>query len=380
MKTLLSFSDPETIVFRNEVREWLAASLPIDWRTQELQLSEDEMMEIRRDWDRTLFVAGYAGLSWPERFGGRELGPVAETVFSEELALAHAPEPLGRIGRMGAGPMVMRFGSEDQQARYLSKILDGSEIWCLGYSEPANGSDLGATSTLALREEDGDVYRVTGRKIWTSYAHYADRCMLLAKTSKDGPRGHNLSMMVLDMHQPGIDISPIITAAGDHHFNEVSFDGALVPVSDRLGPEHEGLRVFKESLAFERGIGTALNYYIEMCREIDVLTSCCARSYDDSSAMTRAMSLRDQTELIRWHIMQTVELEMSTRSSESALLILKLWWSEFWQEITEFGLFLGCRSHVNFWRYQYLQSRPATIYAGTSEIQRNTIARYVLSS
>ncbi len=373
-----SFADAKAEAFRQGVRDWLARSLPADWRADELHFSEDDQVELRRSWDRTLFEAGYAGLSWPVRFGGAGVGPVIETIFLEEVARAHAPEGLGRIGRVMAGPMIMASGTDAQRARFLPRMLDGSEIWCLGFSEPHAGSDLAAITTTATR--DGERYLVRGRKIWTSYAHLADRCVLLARSSTDRPRHENISILLLNMRQPGVQVTPIITAAGDHHFNEVTFDGAVAIEDERLGQEHEGWAVFRNALQFERGGAVALNQYIEMCRECDLLQSCCVARSHGPGAAERAQSFNDRVELIRWHIMRMIELEENDRAARPAQLVLKLYWTELWQELTQFGAEISCARHRSFWRYQYLQARASTIYGGTSEIQRNTIARYALRS
>lgn len=372
-----SFSDPAATEFRHEIRTWLERVLPPDWRKIELSLTEDREIDIRRQWDRTLFEAGYAGLSWPKRFGGGEAGPIKEVIFYEELARAHAPEGFGRVGRVMAGPLIMRFGTEDQQRRFLPAILDGSQVWCLGYSEPSAGSDLAAATTTALR--DGDVYRVVGRKIWTSHAHISDRCVLLARTAPERPRHENMSILLLDMHQPGVDLTPLITITGHHHFNEVAFDGAVVSVADRLGPEHEGWNIFRESLAFERGAAVALNHYTEMCRECEVLLQCCALHSPDPGVASSARTLADQVELVRWHILRVTEMEANDLDATEARMVMKLFWSELWQAITDFGSRISCSHHRAFWRYQYLQSRAATIYGGTSEIQRSTIGRRALA-
>lgn len=176
--------------------------MPADWRDDELRLTEDEQVELRGTWDRKLFEDGYAGLSWPVRYGGAGAGIVQETIFHEEMARAHAPEGLGRIGRVMAGPMIIASGTDAQRARFLPRILDGSEIWCLGFSEPHAGSDLTAITTTATR--DGDRLVVRGRKTWTSHAHLSDRCVLLARTSIDRPRRENISIFLLNMRKEGI--------------------------------------------------------------------------------------------------------------------------------------------------------------------------------
>ena len=176
-----------------------------------------------------------------------------------------------------------------QRARFLPRMLDGSEIWCLGFSEPHAGSDLAAITTTATR--DGERYfACAAARSGSSYAHLADRCVLLARSSTERPRHENISIFLLNMRQPGVQVTPIITAAGDHHFNEVTFDGAVATEDERLGPEHEGWAVFRNALQFERGGAVALNQYIEMCRECDLLRTCCAGRSHIPGAAERAQS------------------------------------------------------------------------------------------
>lgn len=373
---LTSFAQPEADQFRAEVRAWLSQALPGNWRESEVSMTEDEQHEVRRRWDRQLFEAGYAGLAWPKEFGGQDAGPIADVILHEEIANFHAPEGLGRVGRVMAGPLLMLFGSDDQRQRYLPGILCGTDIWCLGLSEPQAGSDLAAIATSALR--DGDGYWISGRKTWTSHAHYSRYCLLLARTSPDAPRGQNLSYFVVDLNQSTIQISQILTASGDHHFNEVTFDRAWVRVSDRIGPENDGWKLFRRSLSFERGASTTLNHYIEMRRECEVVSSCCGPAEGSASVAQAIRAFCNEVELVRWHVLRATELEAGRTGSDPATMVLKVWWSELWQRITDLGFRLECPDHRAYWQYQYLQSRAATIYAGTSEIQRNAIARRVL--
>lgn len=367
-----SFSDPGAGAFRAEVRVWVKGALTPELKGVS-ELVEDEQTELRRAWGRMLYEAGYAGLSWPKEFGGRGEGIVLETILFEELAAAGAPEGLGRIGRVMVGPIIMAEGTKEQQAKYLPGILSGKEIWCLGFSEPEAGSDLPAIKTRVRREGSG--YLVKGRKIWTSHAHHADRCLLLTRSSPDKPSHDGMTMLLIDMHQPGVIVSPIITAAGDHHFNEVLFEDAYVSDEDRLGAEDDGWRVFRACLSFERGGAVALNHYLDMRRQCDVLLECCARESALPGAPKRAKSLSTAVELVRWHVMRVCEMEAQGQPSRSTQNVLKLYFSELWQQLTNFGLGCGCAEHRQFWQYQYLRSRAGTIYAGTSEIQRSMIAR-----
>jgi alkylation response protein AidB-like acyl-CoA dehydrogenase len=252
-------------------------------------------------------------------------------------------------------------------------MLDGSEIWCMGYSEPGAGSDLAAVSTMAVR--DGDHYRITGRKIWTSYAHHADRCLLIVKTSRELPRYHNITYLLPEMHQPGIQINPIITAAGDHHFTEVVFDGAIATVDERLGPENEGWALFRGGLAMGRGATVAMTHYIEMRGMCQVLLDHCAI---EGPVTQTAQSLMTQVDLIRWQVMRVAEMDANAIDSRAARTVLKLYWTELWQDVVELGLKIGCARHRDFWRYQYIRAKGHVIAGGTSDIQRSTIAGRVL--
>lgn len=372
-----TFSDPRVERFREEVHSWLADALPSGWREFELHATEDELREVRRDWDRKLFESGYAGLGWPTEYGGRAAGTILQTVFTEELAREHAPESLGRIGRSMVGPLLMDFGTDEQKERFLPGILDSTTIWCLGFSEPQAGSDLTNLSTRST--PDGATYRIDGRKIWTSHAHYAQRCLLLTRTYSSEDKRAGVTILMVDTATPGITIMPIITAAGDHHFNETIFESAIVPADDRLGAEGEGWPIFRHSLRYERGSTAALNHYMELSRCADVLQGCCAAKRG-AAAVDRAHELALRTELVRWHILRGVEADVNGRPSTSIRVVLKLFWSELWQELTSTGLELTCAAHRQYWQYQYLQSLPGTIAAGTSEIQRNVIARSVLAN
>lgn len=371
---ITSLSEPAADAFRAEVREWIRDSIPPGWREKESRATEEEFIEVRREWDRKLYAGGYAGLSWPSEYGGQGRGIVEEVIFAEECARASAPEGLGRIGRNLVGPLLIEYGSEDQKDRYLRGILSGEELWCQGYSEPDAGSDLPALKLQAVRADD--TYSLYGTKIWTSYAHYADRCFLLARTGRPEDRYENISIFLVNLDQPGLQINPIVTAAGDHHFNEVVFDGATVSTRDRLGNENGGWPIVRASLVHERGTGTALGFYTEMSRECGILRDCCAADAE----LKEVAALTVQTELVRWYVLRLAELRaagVATRRGETS--VLKLYWSELWLRLTKTGMGLSCPVHAEYWWYQYLQALSATIHGGTSEIQKNTIARQLMS-
>lgn len=359
--------------FIAEANEWLQDNVPQRWRENRGALAETEAVAIRREWDRQLFRAGYAGLSLPSEFGGQGLGLAEEVAFSELAARAQAPDGLARIGRILTAPTLIVHGTANQQERFLRPILEGEEIWCQGFSEPGAGSDLASVSCRAEKVAGG--YEITGRKIWTSFATYADRCLLLARSSADAPRYRNLSMFLLDMKQPGISISPIRQISGGTHFAEVHFDHVFVSDDDLVAGEGDGWKVAMTVLTNERGGVEAASRYVEIRADMDLLLESCG---DNSRLADRLADLDRRTDLVRWQIAKAVTLETDESAFVNATSVLKVLWSELWQEITELGLRTSTPKHRDHWRFQYLENRSCTIFSGTSEIQRNIISERVL--
>ena len=353
-----SFSDPEAHEFRSGVRDWLARSIPSEWAgARRGALSESDEIAIRRQWDRLLAGSSYACLTWPVEYGGRGLGPIEELLFYEEAAAANVPEELGLIGKYTAGPAIMSHGTAGQRSRYLPRILDASEIWCEGFSEPNAGSDLAAVTTTATKT--GTRYRLDGRKIWTSFAQYADRCYLLARTSLSDARHHNLSVFLVDMHQAGITAVPIRQITDAQDFCEVLFDGAFVDATDLLGEENDGWRLVSlKGVRTERGIADQARRLIQMTTAITQLRECC-RELDYGTELSERLETR--LDLFRWHLLRTTELKAAGQDWLTPRSITKLYWSELWQEITETGVSMGCPNHQRYWRYRYLEARPATV-------------------
>jgi len=371
--TITTFDDPGAERFRTEVRTWLNVAIPDVWRDSREALTPDEVRQIQQQWDATLHAHNYAGLSWPTEFGGRSFGPVEELIYYEESARAGAPEGFGRIGRVLAGPTIIARGTGEQKATYLRRILDGSEIWCQGFSEPGAGSDLASVSTRAVKVDGG--YRVSGQKIWTSFAQYAKRCLMLAKTDPAGARHHNLTFLLLDMKQEGIDVRPIKQISGEQEFSEVFFTDVFVADHDRVGEEGEGWQVAMTVLTNERGTIEAGTRLVEASAQVDTLTNCCARSEQQQQ---RAHALHDRKELLRWHVMRSTEEKASGADWFTSGSTLKIIWSELLQDCGRTGLETRCERHRAYWRHNYLESRAMSIYSGTNEIQRNIITDRVL--
>ena len=235
------------IAFRDELRSWLEAAVP---GSPEASVDEVKRLERMRDWQRTLALGRWAVPGWPERYGGRDAGPVELMLYEQELGRAHAPRALNTIGTGWGGAAVLRHGTPEQQDRLLPPIPAGDEIWCQLFSEPDAGSDLASLGTRATR--DGDRWRIQGQKVWSSYAHVADKGILLARTDSAGPRHAGITAFVIDMRQEAVTTRPIRQLTGDSDFNEVFFDGATVDDSDRIGAEGQGWAVAITTLMAER--------------------------------------------------------------------------------------------------------------------------------
>ncbi|HZD88297.1 MAG TPA: acyl-CoA dehydrogenase family protein, partial [Gaiellaceae bacterium] len=239
---------PEEAEFRGELRAWLADNLPPEQRgAGRARRFDDPFM---RGWSRKLNDAGYAGLTWPQEYGGAGAPYSFQAILYEELAAAQAPPHMGVIGLSMAGPTIIAHGTEEQKARYLPPLLAADEIWCQGFSEPDAGSDLAAARTRAERR--GDVYVVSGQKVWSSFAHIADWCILVTQSDPEAPRYRNLTYLLVDMHSPGVEVRPLRQITGEAEFNEIFFSDVEVPVENRLDDEGNGWQVAMTTLLHER--------------------------------------------------------------------------------------------------------------------------------
>ncbi len=364
---------PSEDQFRSDAERWLAANVSERWRESRGALDEVEETQLRAAWDRTLFEGGYAGLSLPTEYGGQGLGLAEEVIFGELAARAQAPDGLARIGKILTAPTLIAHGTEFQKSTYLPPIMSGEHVWCQGFSEPGSGSDLASVSCSAKRVEGG--YLVNGRKTWTSFSGHAHYCLLLARSDPSAPRYRNLSLLLLDMHAPGVSLSPIKQISGSQHFSETFFDDVFVADQDLVGEEGEGWRMAMTVLANERGAVEGITRYVEIRADMDLLQECCARS-GESADRLRELDIR--VELVRWQVSKAVARQDDPKAFLRSSMVLKVTWSELWQELTGLAAMLSCPAHRAHWRHQYLESRSATIYSGTSEIQRNIIAERVL--
>jgi alkylation response protein AidB-like acyl-CoA dehydrogenase len=371
---IVSFSDPRVASYRLAARNWIASALPREWAEDHDPPSFEEDIRRRREWDRLKARDGWAGIPWPRAYGGRGEGPVEEYVFYEEATRAHAPNTANAIGLDLAGPALMEFGTDEQRARFLPRIINAEDLWCEGFSEPNAGSDLAALSTRAEKVSGG--WQIEGQKIWTSRAQFADRIFLAARTC-DGPRHRNISVLLVDMHQPGISVRPIEQISEGPEFNFVFFDGAFVADDCLLGEENKGWNIIGLS-GFRQGrrIFDAVRWYVIIGETLDKLAACVA--HQGGRQHRRLVELQSRAAALRWHMMRTTEMMAQDAGWLKPVQVLRLEWSELWQEVAECGIAIGCRQCEPYWRFRYIDTRSVTIHGGTAQIQRNVIADRVL--
>ena len=392
----MDFRDtPAEKQLRDDVRRWLRENLPAGWGdTVRLPEGEAEAIAFRLDWERRLYRGGWSGIAWPIKYGGRGASQVEQAIFLEEMARADAPEGINIIGRNLTGPTLMAHGTEAQRERHLPAILRGEEMWCQGFSEPNSGSDLASARCKATR--DGDDFVINGQKIWTSFAQYAQWCILLARTDPQAPKHKGLSFLLVDMRSPGITIRPLVQITGETEFSEVFFDDVRVPADNLVGGLNEGWRIANTTLRFERGPEEALPRQVRFKREFDRLLQLAATTHRGGRALTDDLVLRQKlaASYIELEQMRLNGLRGLSRVAKGEDLgpeasFTKLFWSHLYQRMLEVALEVnGAESALapgdpdapadGLFVQRFLQSRAMTIYSGTSEIQRNIIAERVL--
>jgi alkylation response protein AidB-like acyl-CoA dehydrogenase len=380
--------------FRVEVRAWLEANLPKGWGTPDYPEPESaaDKMALTKRWQRTLHDGGWAGITWPKEVGGRGLGIVQQLVFNEEVARVRAPDSINLAVALGlVGPTLIACGTPEQKKRFLPKILNGDEIWCQGFSEPNAGSDLAAVKTRG--EVHGDEIVITGQKIWTSFAQYADWCILVVRTNFDVPKHKGITFVLVDMKTPGITVRPLVEITGEAWFNEVFFDEVRVPRANVVGEIDKGWQVVLTTLAHERG-GTAP--HVRLQTELSALNRLAHETRRNGVPAARDPRVRQQlaqhtieVQIARFTAYRNVTVILRKGQPGPEGSILKVFWSELEQRMMETACAIlgpyatlpkGERRAVDngMWLRELLWTRSATIYAGTSEVQRNIVAQRVL--
>jgi alkylation response protein AidB-like acyl-CoA dehydrogenase len=371
----LSLTDSEA-AFRDEVRGWLEANSP----GPAPQGDDEAEFEFRRDWQKTMHEAGWAGLAWPEEFGGKGASLIEQAIFNEELARARAPMPANVLGLVMGGPVVIAHGTEDQKERWLDPILSGDEIWCQGFSEPESGSDLASLKTKAVKSNGG--WKVTGQKVWTTYAHKAKFCMLLARTDPDAPKHQGITYFILDMDAAGIDVRPLRQITGESEFNEIFLEDVEIPDENVLGEVGGGWGVAITTLMFERaGLGGAAAMSIRNHLE-DLIALLQERGLaDDPMVRQRIAKCKVGAEALRLGALRALTAQMKTGVPGPEGSVLKLQWSALNQEMTDLATeVLGSEGleESGEWTYLMLRSRANSIEGGTTEILKNIVAERVL--
>jgi alkylation response protein AidB-like acyl-CoA dehydrogenase len=380
---------PQEAEFRADLRKWLQENVPADGAFDPSKPRGDE--GVSREWSRKLYEAGYAGLTWPKEFGGAGAPYTHQAIFLEESARAETPEHIGVIGLGMAGPTIIAHGTDEQKSRHLSKILSGEEVWCQGFSEPGSGSDLASLRTRAVR--DGDDLVVNGQKVWSSFAHIADYCILMVRTDPDAPKHQGITYILADMHAPGVEVRPLRQITGEPEFNEIFFTDARFPVSNVLGEINDGWKVAMTTLLHERGtLGFALTARLEVAvRKLIELAKGTpmngGRAADDPLVRDRVAQQWIDLQALRFTNYRALTTLMKTGVPGPEGSVAKLHWSETNQRLTKLALdVLGAQAQLDgddgvergYWQYQQLRSRGNTIEAGTSEILRNIISERVL--
>ena len=387
----LSREDEE---FRDRLRRWLAASLT--GRFAALRGAggpgrEHQAHAERLAWNRHLAAAGWTCLGWPAGHGGRGATLAQQVIFHEEYARSSAPSRVGYLGEELLGPTLIAFGTPEQQRRFLPAIRAVDELWCQGYSEPGAGSDLAAVSTTAVL--DGGEWVITGQKVWTSLAHVADWCFVIARTEPGSRRSAGLSYLLVPMRQSGVTVRPIRQLTGTSEFNEVFFDGARTRRDLVVGEPGGGWRVAMGTLSFERGVAT-LGQQIGFERELGRLVEAARQTGAAADPVLRDKLARAWIGLaaMRAHALDTLggagdAAAAAPEAASTAASVLKVLWSRWHQELGELAMeVLGAPSMVargapydlDDWQRLFLFSRADTIYGGSDEIQRNIIAARAL--
>ena len=366
---------PAERTFRDELRAWIDANHP--GPTPE---GDEEGFHFRRAWQRALNERGWAGLTWPTEYGGAGATQFEQAIFYEELARARAPQLANTLGLAMGGPTVIAHGTDEQKARYLPPILSADEIWCQGFSEPESGSDLASLKTRAVRH--GDEYVVTGQKVWTTMAHQAKWCMLVARTNPDAPKHRGLTYFLLDMEQPGVEVRPLRQITGEAEFNELFMEEARIPAGNVIGGVDNGWRVAITTLMHERaGLAFALQIGVQIALG-ELADDIRARGLgDDPLVRQRLAQLRIEAHVLRLLAYRGLTSAQHEGEPGPEGSLGKWLWAEVNQALTEFAQDLrGPRAQLvdPIWTYRFLRARANSIEGGTTEILKNIVAERVL--
>jgi alkylation response protein AidB-like acyl-CoA dehydrogenase len=366
---------PSEESFRDELRAWLGENHP-----GPAPEGDDAGFAFRRAWQRRLHEAGWAGVSWPTEYGGRGATLVEQAIFNEEFVRAQAPSAANVLGLAMGGPTVIAHGTEEQKRRYLEPILSAEEIWCQGFSEPDSGSDLASVKTRGVR--DGDDWLVTGQKVWTTLAHHAKWCMLVARTDPDAPKHQGLTYFLMDMEQDAIQVRPLRQITGEAEFNELFMEGARIPHANIVGGEGNGWAVAITTLMHERAtLAFGLQIAVKLALGQLIEEAKAAGSTSDPQVRDRLAQLYIEAEVLRLNAYRGLSAIMRDGVPGPEGSLGKWQWAEVNQALTELAIDLrGPRAvlYDDTWTFRFLRARANSIEGGTTEILKNIVAERVL--
>ena len=390
----------EAEAYREKVQAFLAEKLPTNWGGIG-RLEGQELSDFVTDWRKTLYTAGYLTPGWPVEYGGAGLSALEQVIIAEEFAKAGVPigGPNDVFGIQMLGNTLLRWGTDEQKSHYLPRILSGADTWCQGYSEPNAGSDL---ANLGLKAQlDGDQWILNGQKIWTSAGHLADHIFTLGRTDPDAPRHKGISFLLVDMRQPGVEVRPIKMISGESEFNEVFYTDAVAPRGDVVGGVNNGWAVAMTLLGFERGEAAAVNP-IRFQAEVDRLLLLAKERgvANDPRMRQRLADCYSKVQIMRYSGMRVLTQFLGGHHPGPDAAISKLYWSEYHKQVTELALDIigaeamtptgrhpssafstddaGAPNSTASWVGTFLNARAGTIYAGSSQVQRNIVGEMVL--
>jgi alkylation response protein AidB-like acyl-CoA dehydrogenase len=390
----------EADAYREKVQAFLAEHLPPSWGG--IGTLEGEAMDrFTAEWRHTLYENGLLAQSWPTEYGGAGLSAMESVVLGEEFAKAGVPSGGSNdvFGIQMLGNTLIQWGTDEQKAHHLPRILSGDDLWCQGYSEPNAGSDLANVQTKAVL--DGDEWVINGQKIWTSAGHLADHIFVLCRTDPEAPKHKGISFLLVDMRQPGVEVRPIKMISGESEFNEVFFTDARTPKDEVVGGVNNGWAVAMTLLGYERGEAAA-TMPIRFKGELDRLLALAKErgKADDPVIRQRLAWCYSKVAIMRWNGMRTLTKFLAGQQPGPDASISKLYWSDYHKVVTELGVDIlgldalvptgrkpssafqaddpGAPNSSSSWTNTFLNARAGSIYAGTNQIQRNILGEMVL--
>ena len=397
---------PEAEAFRTEIRAWLEANLPDGWFDDGFELSRGERARFNHEWTEKLYGGGWICASWPTEYGGKGLSTMEAVVLNEEFARAGAPLRADFFGDTLVGPTILQWGSEEQKKEYLPKILSGQIAWCQGFSEPEAGSDLAGLKTKA--ELDGDEWVISGQKVWTTQAGFADYIFLLARTDPDAPKHAGISYLLVPMKQPGVEARPITQVDGSAEFYEVFFDNARCPKENVVGGVNNGWKVAMTTLGFERGT-SATTGHRRFEKELEIIIDKARENgrIDDPLVRQRLAHAWSKVQIMRINGLRSLTAVVQDKKDLGVAALgatNKMYWSEYHRDVMELAIdILGmdgqiltgsvdeeesvpgygvrptnARYPASVLQSSFFFSRSETIWGGTAQIQRNIVGERVL--